>query len=139
MYATLADIVDRAGEDEILAIADRDRDGVADPAVVAAAIAFAAQTIDSYVGVRYALPLAPVPAIVTAWSVSIARYVLHRDGAPDHVVRDYQGALQALRDAAAGRLALPDVAGIKADATAGAVRAESDPPAFTRERLVGWL
>lgn len=110
-YATLDDLIERAGSAEILDVADRDGDGIADPAVIAAAIETAGQTVDAYLGVRFQLPLVTPPPMVAKWAVSIARYHLHRDGPPDHVVRDYKDALAELKDAGAGRLALPGLDG----------------------------
>lgn len=138
-YSTLTDLVERAGEEEILQIADRDHDGTADPAVVAAAIELADQTVDAYLAARYVLPLSPVPAIVAKWSIAIARYNLHRDGAPDYVVRDYKDALAELRDAGAGRLMIPDASGIQPAPTAvGGVTAGASPSVFTDESLEGF-
>jgi len=142
-YAVLQDLVDRAGSAEILQIADRDGDDVADPEVVDAALEAARVQIDAYLAIRYGLPLDPVPDIVRAWAVSIARYVLHRDGPPDYVVRDQRDALAALKDAAAGRLALPGVvAGEVVPAptvSAAGIGVSGDPPAFGPDRLQGWL
>ncbi|MBF2715497.1 DUF1320 domain-containing protein [Agrobacterium vitis] len=107
IYATLSDIIERAGEDEILQVADRDRDGVADPDVIAAAIATAGSEIDGYISVRYRLPLPAVPNLIKTWAVSIARYHLHINGAPDHVVRDWKAAMDGLRDVARSVINLP--------------------------------
>ncbi len=106
-YATLGDLTARAGEEELLQVADRDGDGVIDTDVVAAAITTAESEINGYIGARYRLPLIVVPDLVTAWAVSIARYHLHRDGAPDHVVRDWKSALDGLRDVARSLVSLP--------------------------------
>ncbi|ODN71178.1 gp436 family protein [Methylobrevis pamukkalensis] len=139
-YCTLADLIERAGETEILEVADRDLDGIADADAVAAAIGQADQTIDGYLGTRFALPLTTVPGLVGKWSVSIARYLLHRDGAPDHVVRDYRDAVAELRDAGAGRLALPDLSGLApASSSSGSGLAEGTRPVFDRCGLKGWL
>lgn len=107
IYATLSDIIERAGEDEIFQVADRDRDGVADPGVIEAALATAGSEIDGYISTRYRLPLPNVPDLVKTWAVSIARYHLHRDGAPDHVVRDWKAAMDGLRDIARSVVNLP--------------------------------
>mgnify|MGYP001614563127 CR=1 FL=1 len=139
MYATLADLVDRAGDSEILQVADRDLDGVADASVITAALQAADDTINAYLAPRYALPLSVVPAIVVKWAVSLARYTLHRDGAPDHVADDQKTALGELRDASSGRLGLPDVAGLSPTAAPGAVTWTSGSSAFDRDHLEGWL
>ncbi|WP_333822858.1 gp436 family protein [Pinisolibacter sp.] len=139
-YCALADLIDRAGEAEILQVADRDMDGIADPAVIDAAIGSAGDQIDAYLAGRFALPLVPVPAIVVTWAVSIARYLLHRDGAPDHVVRDQRDALAALKDAAAGRLSLPSVTGaVPAPASTSGIGVATDGTVFTSDRMGGFL
>lgn len=139
-YATEQDLVERAGETEILEVADRDGDGVADPDVIAAALATADRTINAYLAVKFAMPLSSTPEIVVAWAVSIGRYTLHRDGAPDHVVRDWKNALSELKDAAAGRLAIPGLDGVApTEGKAGATTAEGSAPVFTRDNLAGFL
>lgn len=106
-YATLDDIVARAGEEEVLQIADRDDDGVADADVIASAIATAESEINGYLSARYRLPLTQVPELVKSWTVSIARYHLHRDGAPEHVVRDWKSAKSGLVDVSRSLISLP--------------------------------
>ena len=140
-YCSLTDLIARAGADEILQVADRDHDGVADTAVITAAVDQAGTVIDAYLSSRYQLPLVSVPALVIGWAVSIARYHLHRDGAPDYVVRDYRDALAALKDAQAGRLSLPDAAGPSATVAtiAGGLGVGGDQPVFSPGALAGWL
>lgn len=140
-YCTLADLIDRAGSAELLQVADRDLDGAFDASVVTAAIDAAGVTIDAWLGARYAIPLDPTPAIVTSWAVAIARYTLHRDGAPDHVVRDQKDALAGLQAAAAGRIALPSAAtGASPAGPAGAgIGVATDAPRLDQNALDGWL
>jgi phage gp36-like protein len=138
-YATLSDLTDRAGETELRQIADRDRDGVPDAGVIAAALADARDAIDGYIGAKYALPLADVPPLVRVWAVSIARYILHRNGAPDHVAQDYKDAIAALKDVSRGLITLPVAQGDAAPAPgASEVLAAHPAPVFTPERLRGW-
>lgn len=140
-YCTLTDLVARAGEDEILQVADRDDDGVADVDVVTAAVSAADQRIDAALAVRFRLPLTSVPEIVQSWSVSIARYWLHRNIAPENVVKDYERALADLRDVVAGKLSVPDAEGLEPpqQTAIGATIAEGTAPAFDRTGLEGWL
>lgn len=139
-YATEQDLIDRAGPAEILQVADRHEAGAADPDAIAGALAEADRRIDAHLGVRFAIPLSTVPAIVTSWAVSIARYHLHRDGAPEHVVRDYKDALRELERAGAGLIALPGVDGTRPDQSSeGATRGDGSPSVFGRENLEGWL
>ena len=140
VYASLADLIERAGEDEIRQVAERDDDGAPDPDVIAAAVETAGNTIDGYLGVRFQLPLTVVPANVRGWAVAIARYHLHRDGAPDYVVRDYKDALTALQQAARGLQALPGLDGIApAQSTTGTIRVDGPAPVFSADKLEGWL
>ncbi len=140
-YASLEDLLERAGEDEILQIADRDLDGNADPDVIDAALVHADNTVNGYVSVQYKLPFSAVPDLVRTWAVSIARYFLHRDGAPDHVVRDWKEAISALKDVAANRLKLP----VGPDEPAPQASSGSDVsivgpgPVFSAHQLKGWL
>lgn len=139
-YATLDDLIARAGELEIAQIADRDDDGDPDAAVVSAALDAADERINAWLGGRVRLPLTSVPAIVKGWAVSIARYHLHRDGAPDHVVKDYDDAVKELQAAAAGKLSLPGVDGVAPPAPSGSGISSSCPDAvFSRKNMEGFL
>lgn len=138
-YATLSDLIERAGQSEIRQIADRDRDGLIDEGVVQSALADADNLIDGYIAAKYATPLPSTPSLVRTWAVSIARYVLHRNGAPDHVAADYKDAMSALKDVSLGRIALPVAAGETAPAaTGGTVMASHPLQVFTPQKLRGW-
>ena len=138
-YATLEDLIARAGADEIRQIADRDRDGIPDPDVIEPALIDADNMIDGYVFARYSRPLPSMPPVLTSWATSIARYTLHRNGAPDHVARDYKDAIAALKDVQAGRYALPVAMGeAEPQAETGRVISSAPPQVFTPEKLRGW-
>lgn len=136
-YATLADLIDRAGAQEIREVADRDRDGAPDTPVIDAALLHADNMVNGYVGTKYALPLAATPPILRTWSVSIARYFLHRNGAPDHVAADYKDAINGLKDVSRGLVALPDASGTEPAPTSGSFLSEVPDPHFSMLR--GWL
>jgi phage gp36-like protein len=140
-YASLADLNELAGQEEILQVADRDNDGEADADVIAAALAHADNMINGYLAVRYAIPLTAVPDLVRTWAVAIARYRLHRDGPPDHVVRDYNTAIAALKDVGRGQIDLPiDPAdGSLANASSGGIAVTGPEPVFSQDKLEGWL
>lgn len=138
-YASLADLIERAGEKEIVQIADRNRDGTPDPDVIDSALTDADNLINGYVAVKYALPLPVVPDLVRTWAVSIARYVLHRNGAPEWVVTDYKDAIAGLKDLARGLVTLPaEPGGDQPASIAGRVMAEHPPTVFTPGKLRGW-
>jgi phage gp36-like protein len=110
-YATQADLVTRYGEREILQATDKANPpaGAIDAATVAGALADADALVDSYLGNRYAVPLATTPARVVDLACVIARYRLHEARATDRMRRDYEDAIAFLRDVAAGRAMLPGV------------------------------
>lgn len=138
-YATLDDLIERAGAAEIRDIADRDRDGILDDDVITKALQDADNLINTYIGAKYTVPLVAVPPIVTTWAVSIARYFLHHNGAPDQVKADYEDAKAAAKDVArgVGTLAVaPGDPGI--NTSSGTVMAEHPEQVFTASRLRGW-
>lgn len=138
-YATLSDLIERAGEDEIRQIADRDRDGAPDPDVIERALIDADNTMNGFIRTRYNLPLPSVPPVCCTWATSIARYYLHRNGAPDHVVRDYKDAMATLEKLAANRYALPVPPGeATPEEQAGQVMSAHPPQVFTPHKLKGW-
>ncbi|TCT37696.1 gp436 family protein [Martelella mediterranea] len=140
MYGALDDLIDRAGEVEILQVADRDGNGAADPDVIDAAFAHAGNIIDGYLAGKYTLPLASVPDLVRTWAVSIARYRLHHEGPPDYVVNDYKDAIAALKDVARGAITLTIADGSTPDASAnGGDYLNADAPtSHAGAILKGW-
>ena len=67
-YATQADMIERFGEREVIALADRDMNGVIDAAVVSSAIALAGHEIEGYLSGRFTLPLSTVPPLLIGFS-----------------------------------------------------------------------
>ena len=76
-YIAYVDLVIAFGEDEIIAISDRDRDGMSDPGVIADAIAFADTHIDGYLREQYTVPLSNCPANLKGMACDFARYRLY--------------------------------------------------------------
>lgn len=75
-YATLTNLVEQFGDSEVLALTDRNNDGVADVSVYGMALQRASNTIDSYIVSRYPLPLSVVPDQLVDLCCDIARYKL---------------------------------------------------------------
>lgn len=75
-YATLDSLNAQFGEREVIALTDRDLDGLPDQAVVDSALAIASDEIDAYLESRYALPLVTIPRLLTTLCGDIARYRL---------------------------------------------------------------
>lgn len=139
-YASLDDLIARAGEPEIRQVADRNRDNVIDTEVITSALEHADNTVNGYVGARYNLNFTVVPDLLRTWSISIARHFLHRTGAPEYVVADYKDAIAALKDVAAGRLILPvpESAGAQPQQASGSVLAAHPDQVFSPAKLRGW-
>jgi len=105
-YATVDALGWRFGEQEILQLSDRNRDGFADPDVLAEAIYDADGIVNGIIGVRYAVPVSPTPNVLSWAACQLARYELHDDKAPERVKAGRDNALQILRDIAEGLMAL---------------------------------
>lgn len=106
-YATIDDITDLYGADALY-VADRDQDGAADTAAVDRALSSSSAEIDTYIGVRYALPLAEVPEFLKTVCVDIAVYrlALSADVLSEEHRRRYEDALNFLKRVADGKAAL---------------------------------
>lgn len=105
-YATLADLVARYGEDELVSLTDVNRSGAINVGVLNQAISDADSEIDSYVAVRFSLPLATVPKELTRVACDIARYRLYDDRAPDEIRKRYEDAVKWLAAVANGSRSL---------------------------------
>lgn len=126
-YATVADMVARFGERELIQLTDTTNipPSAIDTPRVETKLADAVAFVDGYVGQVYRLPLAgcaqpvtapgadPVyvaPPVLTRLTCDLARYYLHDDLAPEHeVYRRYKAALGELDAIAKGatQLACP--------------------------------
>lgn len=106
-YATPEDIVTLYGS-AALYVADHDRDGEADDTAVLRALQSASDEIDSFIGVRYRLPLAHVPGILRNHCVDIAVYrlALSADVLSEEHRRRYEDAIAHLKRLADGKATL---------------------------------
>lgn len=144
-YATLDDLLKLASETRLIDLTDRavPPAGTVDVGVVDQALADTAALIDGYLDVRYALPLAPVPAALRRHAAVIAYYLLHVEHVPDKIATDYKDALRWLEQVAAGRIGLSssgagEAGGAGSPATEPTVRLEAPPRVFSRTSLRGW-
>jgi len=136
-YATPVDLINRFGEKEALALTDRAYTGVVDEAVLADALAWATAEVDGYLSGRYALPLAPVPRILTGYACDIARYQLCGTGGvvvTEEIRARYQDAIKFLRLAAEGKVSLGGMpSGETAQTTDNAVVFNAGSKVFGRD------
>ncbi len=135
-YATQVDLETRYGATEILQLADRDGSGVVDTGVVEAALAAAAVEIDGYLAVKYALPLAATPPLVTQLACDIARYRLWKDRASEQVRKNYDDAVDQLKRLSSGVMRLVNAAGLESGVgPAATVRVSTRPRIFDYDSL----
>ena len=109
-YAAQANLETRYGSVEMAQLSDRASGAVIDVAVVARALADADAEIDAWLGGRYALPLASVPAVLERVACDIARYRLYDDRATEQVRQRYEDAVRDLKAIAAGALTIDGAA-----------------------------
>lgn len=164
MYITPAQLAERPGARELAQVATRERDAIVSDdlmdatlretdrnawtsdqvaiandalARIVEAITEADGIIDGFLAKRYPLPLSVIPGLVTAWSRSITRYLLHKDRlsgeSDDPIVRDYRDALKLLALVAAGKFSLgADDPGLT-DTEAADVQFVADGRVFRRD------
>jgi phage gp36-like protein len=107
-YATQEDIENLYGTDLLVRVADYDRDGNADPAVIARALASADEVCDAYLSAQYTVPLVPAPGVVKTCAIDIAVYkmALGRSGRTDEMRVRYEDALSLLEKISTGKVGL---------------------------------
>lgn len=144
-YATQEDIVATYSEDALY-VADRDGDGVIDAEAVSKALEAASASIDSYIGVRYSLPIEGGNPLLRDFCIDIALYrlALSRDAQTEEHRRRFEDAVNSLKEIARGNatLNLPasgDPDGENADALSKPrpIVVAGPPREFTRDKMKG--
>jgi len=126
MYCSQSDLEKRLPPQVVRALTDDDGDGLADTAVIDAAVTDADALIDTYLRARYTVPLNPVPDAVRSISAAVAIYFLftrHHEVVPTEHQKRYDAAVRLLDQLARGEMALD----------AGQGDASSHLPQSTRE------
>jgi len=141
-YATLTDLETRFGSEEINQLSDRDDDGSNDVDVVEGALSEASSEIDSYLGSKYAIPIASPSDNLIRTCCDIARFRLHKDMATDEVEFRYKQSITWLKDLSAGRAVLTDANGalisIGGTTSGGSIKFSSSDRQFTEETMAGF-
>lgn len=136
-YCTYQDVETRLGAEQLAALADYDADGDADQAVVEQAMRDAQALMDSYLGVRYRVPVelddGGCPEALTVRAVNLTVYLLQlgRDSVPDNAYAQHRDDVAWLNQVAAGQVSLG--AAEKAPEAPGAPRVKAE----ARDRLFG--
>ncbi|MBU1611244.1 MAG: DUF1320 domain-containing protein [Proteobacteria bacterium] len=134
-YATVQNLIDRYGQDQMLVLADRDNDGELDSAVMDRALADADAEVDAFLARRYQLPLAEVPDVLQRIACDIAVYRLCDNDAmvTDERRRRYEDAMSMLRRIGSGEVSL-GITPQAAQRKAAAAFYEGRPRRFRRDR-----
>lgn len=103
-YATKDNLVARFGESEIENLQAMHSDP---ENAVKNALQDATEEIDSYVGVKYPLPLSDIPAALERIACDIARYYLYFQEPTEEVKNRYKSGIRFLERVANGSCTLP--------------------------------
>lgn len=139
-YSTQDDLLTMIPQAELAALTAESGE-VPDGQVVAEAISRADAEIDAACGLRYTVPLAPVPERVKTLSADLAIYHLYsrRSVAPEVWRQKYQDALAFLKQVAAGQATLAGSGGEPPAAAAReAAEMDSNQRIFSRDTLGEW-
>lgn len=146
-YATAQQFVDTYTNDEAVQLSEIDNPsaGAVNDAEIETAIADAQREIDGYLAIRYTLPLLSTPQIIRVIALRIARKNLDLYDPREIVLKDYEVALDWLKQIAAGKLALVLEDGtvlplppIGTAIASGEVAFGPGVRVFTPERLAGY-
>jgi phage gp36-like protein len=139
-YCTQEDLLKLVPELELAQITAESGDAP-DAAVVSEAIAKAEAEIDSYLAVRYQLPLAAVPARVKSLAVDLSLYHLYsrRSVAPEVRRTRYEDAVAFLKLVGAGKAEIVGAAGMELPGDVQDVtEITSAARVFDRDKMSGW-
>jgi len=134
-YCTQQDLADRISQTDLVTLSDQNGDGNPDLVVVAKAIRDADALIDSYLSVKFTVPVSPVPDVLRTRAVNLAIYFLKlgRDSVTEDARKQYEDDVKWLEAVVAGKVSL-GIAPMPAESTsAGGVRAESKRRIFGRD------
>jgi phage gp36-like protein len=106
-YCTPQDLIDRFGEQELIQLTDLNRTRQIGQVVLNQAMVDADSEIDSFLRLRYSLPLLTIPTELIAIACDITRYRLMREGATEAVAKRYELAVSFLKNLSSGKAVLP--------------------------------
>ncbi|MCE8004226.1 gp436 family protein [Billgrantia ethanolica] len=107
MYASVADMVARFGETEIVELTDLEHTGEIDTAAAERALEDATAEIDGYLASRYRLPVTGAAPLLSLLCTDIARFRLQKGVSTEQARERYEDAVRKLERIADGRINLP--------------------------------
>ena len=135
-FASAQDLQDRFGLDELLLVADRDRDGVPDVEIIAAALEDADSEIVSILAGVVTIDPDNVPRNVRRGACNIARYRLYQAAPTDDVRQRYEDEIKYFEKVRKGDAGLDGgaVAPTTPQASPKAAASAAAPRRFRRDR-----
>ena len=137
-YATLQDLVDRFGYEQLAQLSDRDAGAVIDEVVVSRALADADAEIDGYLAALYALPLTIVPALLVRMACDLARYRLFGDRVTEQVRQLYTDAVRDLKAIAIGAIKIDGAAPLAPSSASTTIKVSAPAPIFSSGTIGGY-
>ena len=138
-YCSEYDLLKMIPEAELVDLTVESGD-VPDSLIIADAINKAEAEIDSYLGVRYVVPVSPVPDQVKALAVDLAIYHLYsrRNLVPPVRQQRYAAAVALLKQVRSGEIVITGPDGETPAAAKDVAEATSAIRCFTRNTLTDW-
>ena len=136
MYCDQTEIENRISPADLVLLADQDGDGNADSAVVNQAIHDACGHIDSYLAVKFAVPIVPTPDVLRKRAVSLSHYFLQlgRDSVTENMQKEYDRITKWLEAVVAGTVSLGISATPAASSAAPGAQHTEQPRLFGRDK-----
>lgn len=125
--ASAQDLQDRYGLDELVLVADRDRDGVPDAEVILAALEDATSEVVSLIAGAATIDPANVPRNLVRLTCNIARYYLSGTAPTEDVRQRYEDAVAFLKLVRTGQAGLDGGASAPAAVAPTPTAAASEP------------
>lgn len=135
-YATIADMLARWSEMDLVQLAEADDLAGATPRITTQ-LTSAGHIIDGYVAVKYRTGAAPIPPLLTDIACDIARFRLFRDHPTDAAEKAHHAAMAQLAHIAKGTIKLDDGAEPLAERP-GAILVERPERLFGRGSMGGF-
>ncbi|MDD5176756.1 MAG: DUF1320 domain-containing protein [Sterolibacterium sp.] len=132
-YATRTNLEERYGTAELT-----QRESMLATGAVVRALADADALINGYVAGRYTVPLSPVPDNLPRLACAVARYYILGDANSDQSRKDFEDAVNWLKDVAAGRVTLTTAVVSDTTATGGKAETRTSTKQFDASSLAGY-
>lgn len=136
-YCTEADVENQIDEADLIGLTDDENTGAMNAERISRAIDDADAEINGYIGMKYSVPMLPVPALIRKFSADIAIWNLYarREGAPEDRKLRYQNAIEFLKGVALGKFSLGENDPDETPAAAGMPRIVSAARVFSRAEM----